>query len=343
MGGGGLCAASPWGVVGPRSVGEPRGWGVGSRSSVALPPLHGQKAGFVGVPLAMKGAVSILLRFVSVCFWPCAARGGRHGASWCSGERLAGQAGRPGAPQPLRGGALPACWCACRELRRLLGKRADGQGARSAWTQQRACRGARPWVSRRCGASLRWATRGGGGRGALPWLGGGICGRLGALALGSAVPTVGAPGPIVGTPRDGVGGTGQAREMQFPRPPSAPRTGSWLCCLSGGCGWWRPECCAPGPRPGVGDSRVRRGALCVRGRLSSLGLRGTFATACIRGHSPGEGALPRAPGCTSGRGGGTWWADFACPTPRGAWLPIAGGPPAWGCLAFSGPGCGQVG
>ena len=39
LGRGGLRAASPWGVVGPGLVGRPQGWGLGSRSSVPLPPL----------------------------------------------------------------------------------------------------------------------------------------------------------------------------------------------------------------------------------------------------------------------------------------------------------------
>ena len=78
-------------------------------------------------------------------------------------------------------------------LRRLRGKRGDdGQGARGAWRQWRAL----TWRSAPGVAGLRRSSpavipgrRGWGG--AVCWTGGGVQGRRGVVALGSAAPTAG--------------------------------------------------------------------------------------------------------------------------------------------------------
>ena len=90
--GGGLAGPlrdPPWGQclgwVGGHGAWGGRGQGHTARKEVARPSLcllyTGNKAGFHCVAQAMGGAVSILLRFASVCFRLGAAQRGRRGAA----------------------------------------------------------------------------------------------------------------------------------------------------------------------------------------------------------------------------------------------------------------------
>ena len=141
-GGGAACASSPQGCgrarVGLRGVGR-GGWGA-ARLSLCL-PCTGTKAGFVGVVRVMEGSVSILLRFVSVCLLPVAARGGRHGAAWSPGGQPVGQAGSLEAPQPLEG-LFPSKHACVSRLAGVTGRQGgEGKGACGAWTRLCAWRG----------------------------------------------------------------------------------------------------------------------------------------------------------------------------------------------------------
>ena len=208
--GGGVACASP-----PRGCGKARtglgGIGAGGLGA-AVPslclPYTGTKAGLVGVAQFMEGALSILLRFVSVCFHPGAAQGGRHGAAWCPGGPPAGWTGRLGAPLPLERAStgLHACVAACG------GYRGCSQGAPVAWTRLCVWPGSQ---GGRRGGGRPASQPGGGGPGGL------YCGGF----LG------GLPAPA-GLSRAGGGCVGYARVVQSPRH----RCGSLLCCPSGSSG-----------------------------------------------------------------------------------------------------------
>ena len=111
-----------------------------ARPSLCL-PCNRTIAGFLSVALVMEGAVTILLRFVSLCFHQGASRGAQRGsllprrATSGPGRQASGSATRPKAHY------RPAC---LRVAGRLRGRRGgDGQGARGALTRLCAWRGSR--------------------------------------------------------------------------------------------------------------------------------------------------------------------------------------------------------
>ena len=182
----------------------------------------------------MKGAVSILVWFVSVCFHRLAARGGRHRTVWCPSWRPASGAGRLGAPLPLEGARHPP-----RGLRILRGMQgADGQGARGAskrlcgWRGAREGRGgASPWTFRR-GSRGRARPAGAARWRSAPW-----------PILRGGPPRVAASDRSVA----GRGGDGPCQGSLVTPPPTGPPLRFSAVLLVWGLGasrGWRPGCCA---------------------------------------------------------------------------------------------------
>ena len=184
------------GVVGPGSVGGPRAWGVGSPSSVPLPPLDGHQGWLCRRRLGDGGCglhtarvrVRVLLprrcpkgapRGVLV-LWR--ATGGPGRQAWGSANPLGGGRYRPAGVRAAACGGYG------------VGGGADNQGARGAWRARRAlARRSAPGVAalRRSSPAVIPGSRGWGG--AVSWPGGGVQGRRGVVALGSAAPTARGP------------------------------------------------------------------------------------------------------------------------------------------------------